>query len=337
MLHFPFENPPDATLIEIAPDIHWMRLPIPFVLTHVNIYLMRDEDGWLAVDTGCFLPDTRKVWTNLVERLDGPLRRILLTHFHVDHAGTAGWLQREFGCEVLISPSELSALWKSGDQPDQAKRAVYRSHLLRMGCSASEAEEMAEAEWEPARLLSPPPDRTTALIAGRTLKIGRREWRLLTGNGHSPAAIMPWCEEEKLLISGDQILPKISPFIGVSFHNLRSDPLSDYVASLKAAVGNVAPDAFVMPGHGQPFIGALERLGELIVHHENRNGLIMAACREDWHTPRALIPRVFTRNLEGVMGMALAETLAHVNNLIGAGKLQQKLEGGVLRLRATGT
>lgn len=132
-LHYPHAHPPVAgQLIEVAPGIHWLRMPLPFQLNHINLWLLRDGDGWTIVDTGFANDDVRDIWRPLIAGLDGPVRRLIVTHFHPDHLGLATWLMAETGAELWMTTGEFltaHAVWNEvgGHGARSAKLARTRS------------------------------------------------------------------------------------------------------------------------------------------------------------------------------------------------------------------
>lgn len=336
MLDYPFEKPEDGVPVEVADGIFWVRFTIPYVLNHVNIYILRDGDGWLAVDTCIDYPVARHLWSALLERFS-PLNRLLLSHFHVDHTGAAGWLHEKTGCKVLMSPVEY-ALLKRFHAPWSAEMIEsMRANYQRLGCGAQEADEFARARWVPSRHATVLPNLDAPLARGDTVTIGARRWRVLIGRGHSPDGTLLYCAEDRVLIAGDTILPSISPFVGVDHSNPGANPLQAYLDSLREIEGELHDDALILPGHGLPFRGVRERLNTLHTHHEARNARILAACRDEERLVREVALAIFDRSLEGVMGMALSETLAHVNWLVAEGRLTSTLRDGQLRLRTLPT
>lgn len=335
-LHFPFPTPPaDGHPLEIAPGIFWVRFAIPFALTHVNIYLLRDSDGWVAIDTSAGTSATEATWNEVFRFMGGPraLKRLIITHHHVDHSGAAGWLMRQTGCDVLMAALERDAMARSltPHAPDRSQRLVR--HLLWLGCPENEAQEIPRNIWRIADYSGPLAAAPQVIAAGDNLTIGGRNWRLRTGNGHAPESIMLHCEAEDILVAGDQILPKISPFIGVFMEDKDKNPLADYMGFLEGAAQDIPADTLVLPGHGLPFAGAGRRIRVLHTHHIERCDLLLASCRAETSTPRALVDRLFRRNLDGMMSMALAETMAHVNYLVADGRLAAATDQGELRLR----
>ncbi|MER2603243.1 MAG: MBL fold metallo-hydrolase [Candidatus Competibacter phosphatis] len=335
-LHFPVQTPPaDGQPLEIAPGIFWVRFAIPFALTHVNIYLLRDSDGWVAIDTSAGTDRTHAAWTEIFRFIGGPksLKRLIITHHHVDHSGAAGWLMQATGCDVLMAGAERDAMARSlvPHAPDRAARLVQ--HLRWLGCAEPEAQDIPKNIWRIADYSGPLAGAPQVIAGGDRLIIGGREWLLRTGNGHAPESIMLHCEAENILIAGDQILPTISPFIGVFMEEKDHNPLADYMGFLEDAAHDIPADTLVLPGHGLPFAGAGPRLRVLHEHHVARCDLVLETCHAASSTPRALVDRLFRRNLDGMMSMALAETMAHVNYLVAEGRLAAETESGALRLK----
>ena len=335
-LHFPHQTPPaDGHPLEIAPGIYWVRFAIPFALTHVNIYLLRDLDGWVAVDTSAGTDKTQATWTEIFRFMGGPkaLKRLIITHHHVDHSGAAGWLMQATGCEVLMAAQERDAMARSlaPHAPDRPQKLVR--HLLWLGCPEAEAQDIPRNIWRIADYSGPLASAPHIIARGDRLAMGGREWLLRTGNGHAPESIMLHCEAEGILIAGDQILPKISPFIGIFMEDKDKNPLADYMGFLEGAMRDIPRDTLVLPGHGLPFAGAGRRVRALHEHHIERCDLVLESCLSATSTPRALVDRLFRRNLDGMMSMALAETMAHVNYLLADGRLAAATEAGELRLK----
>ena len=105
-LSYPCGAAPEAgSAKEIAPGVLWIRMHLPFQLDHINVWALRDGDGWALVDSGIWSPDTAAAWRRLFSgALDAPLTRVFVTHMHPDHIGMAGWLTRKFaaGCGSAV-------------------------------------------------------------------------------------------------------------------------------------------------------------------------------------------------------------------------------------------
>lgn len=99
-LDYPFADtlPPAGETVEIAPGVRWLRMPLPFSLDHINLWLLRDEidgqAGWTVVDCGIASDAIRSHWEQIFDtQLEGlPVLRVIVTHCHPDHFGLANWI-----------------------------------------------------------------------------------------------------------------------------------------------------------------------------------------------------------------------------------------------------
>ena len=326
-LTFPYPAPPaPGQAIEVAPGILWVRLALPFRLDHVNVYLIEDGAGWAVLDTGLDNAATRAAWEAL---LDGPLRsrpltRILVTHFHPDHMGLAGWLCGRFGLPLLMSQTEylvsLSIHLDPGALNAEPYLSFYRSH----GLDADITERLLTGGHRYLRMTSGLPRTFRRLIAGEMLRIGSRSFEVRTGGGHAPEQVMLFCRAENLLLCADQVLARISPNISVQAMDPEGDPLGIYLRSLMSLQRDIPESVLTLPGHNLPFVGLHARIDELRAHHEARCSAIEQACRQAPCTTADLVPVVFRRAIDDPhqMGFAFSEVLAHVNYMLREHRLQ---------------
>jgi glyoxylase-like metal-dependent hydrolase (beta-lactamase superfamily II) len=310
--------------VALDEGLWWLRLQLPFALNHVNLVLAEDDDGWTLVDTGLGDLPTRAVWDAVLSGLLGgrPVRRVLVTHFHPDHAGQAGWLCARSGAELSMSRSEwLTCRALALDDSDgyvAASEQAYR----RAGLGEALVERQRQRRNPYRRSVTEPPATFTRISAGETLNMAGSTWRVLIGEGHAPEQITLYSAERKLLLAADQVLPRISPVIGVWAAEPDADPLGDFLRTL-GQYRELPDDCQVMPAHGLPFVGLHERLGQLARHHEERLERALAACAEPADAARVL-GALFPRPLDAYQtGFALAETLAHLNRLLREGLLQR--------------
>ncbi|HEY6705536.1 MAG TPA: MBL fold metallo-hydrolase, partial [Xanthobacteraceae bacterium] len=217
-LTFPYPTPPEpGRPIEIAPGILWVRLALPFRLDHVNVYLIEDGAGWAVLDTGIDDAPTRATWEAL---LDGPLAarpltRVLVTHYHPDHMGLAGWLCERFGLPLLMSQTEYLVSLNIHLDPGALNAEPYLSFYRSHGLDDGTTERLLTGGHRYLRMISDLPRTFRRLIAGELLQIGGRTFEVLTGGGHAPEQVMLFCSAENLLICADQVLARISPNISV--------------------------------------------------------------------------------------------------------------------------
>lgn len=336
-LHFPWKAAPaTGEVIEVAPGILWTRIALPFRLDHVNIFLIDDGDGWAVLDTGISDAPTRQVWETLVA---GPLAgrrltRLIVSHMHPDHIGLAGWLCERFGLPMLTTQTSYLSCINISLSPGAMEAKPYQDFYRRHGMDDATAALVATQGHGYLRMVTPLPPTFRRLVAGDTLTIGGRDFDVMTGDGHAPEQLMLYLREENLFLAADQVLAKITPNIGVWAVDPDGDPLGLFLRSLRAIEKTIPVDALVLPGHQLPFRGLHERARELADHHEERCGLIAAACETAARSVADLVPVVFTRTLDPhQLSFAFSEVHAHVNYMVGRGELVWQQDGaGHLRV-----
>lgn len=329
---FPHETPPaEGEAIVVAPGIVWARFSLPYLLNHVNVYLIEDGAGWAAVDTGLGIEATRAAWERLFAgHLAGrAITRVICTHYHPDHVGLVGWLTERFAAPLHMPRTEYLQALAIQHRAFAANRAFYEER----GLPADALEAVLTRGLGYLRHVTGLPTQYERLQAGATLRIGGRDFSVLTGGGHAPEQAMLHCAAENLFFSADQVLWRISPNISVDAMEPHADPLGAYRASL-AQIGAAIPEgALVLPGHHLPFYGLHARIGELQAHHDERCALISEACAARPHSAADLIPVLFKRALDAHQtAFAFSEVVAHVNYMQARGALtQQAGADGVLR------
>ncbi len=325
------EAPAPGEVIEIAPGILWARIPLPFRLNHINVYLIEDGNGWAVLDTGIDNEATRAIWSALVEGpLAGrPLTRLIVTHYHPDHIGLAGWLCERFGLPLLTSQTTYLGCLNISLSPGALDAKPYRDFYLRHGLDAATTQRVATQGHGYLKMVSGLPPTFHRLVAGDTLEIGGRSFDVLTGNGHAPEQVMLYCAADKLFLAADQVLAKITPNISVWAVEPDGDPLGLYLRSLRELKAQIAADVLVLPGHQLPFRGLHTRSDELIDHHRLRCAMIAEAARLAPRTAADLVPILFHRALDPhQMSFAFSEVLAHVNYMLRRGELAWAPDSG---------
>jgi glyoxylase-like metal-dependent hydrolase (beta-lactamase superfamily II) len=325
VLTYPFGEAPDiGRALEIAPGIKWLRLPLPFQLNHINVWLLRDGDGWALVDTGVFTERTREVWDQALEHeLDGaPLTRVLATHLHPDHVGCAGWLTRKFGVELLMSRDEyLLCRVLVADTGKPAPPEGIRFYRA-AGFDAPALERYSNFFGAFGRVVAPLPESYRRLEDEGRVTIGEHTWEIIVGRGHSPEHACLLCRELGLLIAGDQLLPTISSNVSVYPTEPAANPLKYWFESLQKMKELLPPDVLVLPAHGKPFLGAHARLDQLIDEHETG----LANLRELGDQPRRAVdvfPALFNARItDKNLIMATGEAISHLNYLVIRGEFE---------------
>jgi glyoxylase-like metal-dependent hydrolase (beta-lactamase superfamily II) len=323
-LRFPFPEPPaPAGLLEIAPGILWLRMPLPFRLNHINIFLIDDGDGWAVLDTGIANQATRDIWETLAA---GPLAgrkltRLIVSHFHPDHIGLAGWLAERFGVPLLTTQTTYLQCLTISLSPGALDAPVYRDFYIRRGLQSEVTAVVFTQGHAYLKMVAPLPPVFERIADGDRLKIGGRTFEIITGEGHAPELAMLYCAEEKLFLAGDQVMEKISPNVSVWAVDPHGDPLGLYLRSLQDVKARVPEDVLVLASHHRPFYGLHERIGELAAHHAQRCEAIYEAARTP-KTAAELLPVLFHRPLDPhEMSFAFSEVLAHMNYMLRQGTL----------------
>jgi len=335
-LVFPFATPPQpGGVIEVAPGILWARLPLPFSLDHVNVYLIEDGGGFAVLDTGIGNTRTKQAWEAIFA---GPLAgqtltRVIVTHFHPDHIGLAGWFVERFDLPLQMSQTDYLMGLNLHLDPGALDAEPFRQFYIRHGLDPLTTGKVVTQGHGYLKMLTGLPSTFGRLIAGERLRIGKRELSVLSGGGHAPEQLMFYCGAENIFLSADQVLAFISPNVSVWAVDPEGDPLAIYLRSLDSLRGALPDDALVLPGHQLPFRGLHTRIDELEQHHEKRCLAIIAACRTAPRSAAEVVPVLFRRALDPhQMGFAFSEVLAHVNYLLRQGRLVAADDaGGVKR------
>jgi glyoxylase-like metal-dependent hydrolase (beta-lactamase superfamily II) len=322
-MSFPFAQPPAAGRVcEVAPGLYWLRMPLPFALNHINLWLLRDAGGWTAVDCGIVRDDTRAHWeTIFTEALGGAgLTRVLVTHFHPDHFGNAGWLTQRFAAplwmtetEFLTAHAQYQALAGFGSE---ATAALFSEH----GLDTERVSALSGRGNSYRKIVAEPPRGFVRMLDGDKIDIGGNAWRVIVGYGHAPEHAALYCDALGVLISGDMLLPKISTNISVWPTKPDDDPLRLFLRSIDRFT-ELPPDTLVLPSHGLPFRGAHQRVQMLHDHHRDRLAEVLDACAKP-STAADLLPVLFRRELDTHQTFfAMGESIAHLNYLWLQGKL----------------
>lgn len=326
-LRFPFaEAPAPGTLVDVAPAVKWLRMPLPFALNHINLWVLDDGDGWTLVDTGINSADTRKLWTEIFAGpLKGkPVKRLLCTHFHPDHLGLAGWLVEMHGVPLWITPREMEVARYNMALTREAAVSMSTRLYIRAGLEAALPAALAARGDGYKGRLWPLPETFRPIDPALPVESAGLAWRVVVGEGHSPQLAALY--SPGLLISGDQVLPGISPNVTVRDSQPDSNPLKLFLDSLMR-FRTLPADTLVLPSHKMPFYGLHERIDQLIAHHRDRLEVARVACLHG-ATAGDVLKAMFKREFDPhQLAFALGETLAHLNYLISNG-LVARIETG---------
>ena len=333
-LHYPHAQAPAAgELTEVAPGVFWLRMPLPFQLDHINLWLLRDGNGWVIVDTG--FPDdaVRETWARIIDGLDGPVTRLIVTHFHPDHLGLATWLMEKTGAPLLMTTGEFltaHAVWHEvAGHGARFMVEQFRQHGL-------DAEHLAKFEKRGSgyrKAVPALPDYYQRIKAGDIVTVDGKKWQIMIGHGHAPEHMALYCAELDVVISGDMLLPRISTNVSVFAATPNADALGWYLASLDEMARDIPEKTLVLPSHGLPFHGVQPRVADLHAHHEERLRALENSCDEAPKSAAELLDVLFQRALDTHQTMfAMGEAIAHLNYLEQAGRMSRFTDaGGVIR------
>ena len=339
-LDYPWDSAPETgRTFEIAPGVRWLRMPMPGGLNHINLYLLRGDDGWTIVDTGLGDDTTQAAWEQIfADELDGaPVTRILVTHMHPDHVGQAGWLSERWRAPLYMTRAEyyqaraFSASGPSGSSWEA--EAFYRAAGLTERELAAMRERMSGGGGYGA-MITPMPMSYRRLREGDTFTLAGHDWRVVIGSGHSPEHACLYCRALGIMISGDQVLPVITSNVSVHPNEPEANPLKDWLDSHDALLA-LPDETLVLPAHNMPFRGLRKRLRALTAHHEDRMLALEEYCEKP-ATARELLPILFRRELDDrQMMMALGEGIAHLHLLMHRDRIERLAgEDGVWRFRS---
>lgn len=319
------DAPGPGSARQVAPGVLWIRMPLPFALSHINVWAIDDGIGWAIVDTGLKTTDTTAAWRRLFA---GPLSgrevtRVLATHMHPDHIGMAGWLTRKFNCRLWMTRLEYltcRALFAdTGREAPADGVGFYR----KAGWNEGAIEYYRTLFGDFGKMIHPLPDSYRRLQDSESITIGDHQWTIVVGYGHSPEHACFYCKELKLLISGDQVLPGISSNVSVFPTEPDAEPLTDWIASIETLKREVPDDVLVLPAHNEPFHGLHERLDSLAASHDAALTRLRTDLRQSKRVVdvfSALFGRPIASDNLGQLMLATGESNAHLNHLIARGE-----------------
>ena len=316
----------------VAEGVWWIRMPMPMALDHINLWLLEDGDGWTVVDTGLASEDSRAIWEGLLQDFMGgkPIVRVICTHMHPDHIGLAGWLCEKFDCPLWMTREEyvMCQLMASYTGQDAPKAGVdfYRG----AGFDDNQLDQYRRRFGTFGAMMAPMPHCFRRMVDRETITIGDRYWQVIVGSGHSPEHACLYCPALKILIAGDQVLPRITPNVSVFPTEPEGNPLAEWMDSNARLLSILPNDLLVLPAHQNPFHGLHIRINQIIDSH--RQGL--QSVYDYVSEPKRAVdcfPSLFTREIsDKLIGLATGETLANLNLLLQRGNIRKNTdEAGV--------
>lgn len=337
LIRFPFLEPPAPGKIEqVDKNIFWARMPLPFVIDHVNVYILEDVDGLTLVDTGLNVNVCKENWISIFESFfdSKPIKRIIITHHHPDHVGLLGWLIKRNDCEVLVSRTSwlLARMLYLDKQENPSYQAI--DFLRKAGMSEKSLNETVQSKpFNFSDVVHEIPLGFRALQPREQIFAGGQHWRVEFGNGHAPDHVTLWGVDKSTLIAGDQVLPGISSNLGVYPTEPSLNTVGLWMETCKLFRAMANSDFLVLPGHNLPFYGLVTRLDQLIENHVGALKRIEAVLKKKSCTAVELFEPIFKRQIKSSeYSLALAESVGHINYLRALGKLKysERQDGAIL-------
>jgi glyoxylase-like metal-dependent hydrolase (beta-lactamase superfamily II) len=330
MIHYPHETPPaKGTAREIADGILWIRLSMPLGLDHVNVYALREPNGWTVIDTGLDTKLNRREWAAIIkDDLRGdPILRVVVTHHHPDHVGLAGWFMAQ-GAELLMTRTAwlTARMLTLDEEPTPSPEAVS----FWRGAGMDEALLSKRLDNRPFNFCDtvyPLPLGFTRLEEGAVHRLGGRDWVVHLGQGHAPDHATLWCQDAPLVLAGDQLLPSISPNLGVYPTEPMADPVAEWLESCARFETMAREDHLVLPGHKLPYHGLPARLAQLSDNHHGALARLREHLRAEPRTAVDCFAPLFKRQIdEATYGLAMVEAVAHLNHLYHLGEVAREMD-----------
>ena len=329
----------ERPLTKLENDIWQLRLPLPYALDHVNVYLIQGDEGWTLVDTGLNISKARALWEDTFSELRigvADVTQIVVTHVHPDHFGMAGWLQDRFSSVEKQVPVYVSkedhqkflGLWGG------VKKINTLDTMTRFFISSGIATEYAQAITEGTRSTGTktlPHPLFTPIPSTGTLKMGNRNWEVIHAPGHADGQIIFYDPADRLFLSGDQVLMKITPNIGY-WHDTKPGVLQRYLDSLARLRNYVVRVGY--PGHKWLISDWQQRIDEMLAHHDERLTKTFEAVQQAAGTSANGVSQAVFRLGElnaHQSTFAIAETLAHLDSLEATNAIKREEVDGIWR------
>ncbi len=327
-----YETFPLGEPTKIAEGLWVLSQPMLFNPGHINCYLLEDEKGLTIVDTGIPLEDAKSNWKAL---FDSPLAangidKIYLTHGHPDHVGCAQWLQEETSAKVWISDQEYDAVQRMWRGSSDHKEDVS-NFFIKWSIPADQMTGILsmldgfKAGCPDLSLLN-----LEKITENQSIPIGNREWRVVSGWGHTPHNSALFCENEGMMISGDQILPSIFPNVSIWWGS-EENPLQAYLDSIQSQ--KALDIKLVCPAHGNTLETVHQRIDTITKFHLNRIHKAIEFCRGEPKTAFECIQPVMNKKPDHFLVSLVAGQVFAILAFLEAKGIVERYDDEVFRFK----
>jgi len=324
--------PQPGEAIPVAPGIWWIRMPLPFALDHINLWILEDGDGFTLVDTGFGVDATFELWEkHFAGVMAGrAVKNVVVTHYHPDHVGAAAWLVEKTGAPFWMTAAEYLSAHAAREDFGGFDRENTLELYIANGLPRAVVPDATRKGKGYSRGVPAMPKRYRRMMHGDKLSIGGHDWEVITVFGHAPEHAALWCASKNVLISGDQVLPRITSNVAVWGNQPDGNPLELFLTSL-GRFSHLPDDALVLPSHERVFVGLHPRIAQLHDHHERRLERLLEGAAQPITAFEAL-PLLFKRKLdEHQIAFAMGEAIAHLHYLERRGKVRPEVDSAGVR------
>ena len=319
-------------MTEIIPGIYQLQIPIPNnSLGYTNIYLVQGEDEYLLIDVGWNSEEALQSLKKQLSEIDVDVKdvsQIIVTHAHPDHYGLISRLKQFSSVEIVLHDLEMGLIESRYMNVDET---IHQTEMwLRINGVPTHELPTSQSIFLRRRRSGSPALPDVTLRGGETIPAGVFNLQVLWTPGHSPGHICLYEPAQKILFSGDHVLPVITPHIGLQ-NQSGINPLGDFLKSLNMV--KQLDVNLVLPAHEHSFTDLPTRVEEIIRHHEQRNLEILEALKTEAKTACQISAEItWMQDMGGVSwqnltpldkGLAVTETLSHLESMRVDGKVDK--------------
>ena len=318
VIHFPYPTPPaPGNVIKVSDGIYWARMSLPMLIDHVNVYILEGSRDLTIIDTGLNFIACKSSWLEILKKNfeNKPVKNVILTHHHPDHIGLLGWFHDNFDTKVYASRVSwlLARMLYLDKQTKPSKQAM--DFWVQAGMDKTTFDKKCKSKpFNFSDGVANFPLGFICLDQGTEVCLAGRRWRIEIGQGHAPDHVTLWGLDAPVVIAGDQIIPGISPNLGVYPTEPLLDTVGGWLSSCNRFLKLAQSDHLVLPGHKLPFIGLSTRLRQLVDNHVSALARIEDKLSLEYCTAVDLFQPIFKRKInQSEYGLALAEAVGHLN------------------------